>query len=516
MCLYVDNGGRGIPEDLEQAASKMFTDYEIDYVDLQRRPLCKIVTRLPASKKEKDKELKDLSKIIEKNLHVFENRLNITAVQASYKVADSSEEDVPCVTVFVLGKRKIPLGETDINKLDNNPFKVPFDVVEGYYQPCYDSYQSYGFPLFGGVGIGIDEDESSVGTLGGFLEDENGKRYFLSCEHVLNPDEIVNNPNIVIVQPAEIDYAKALARASSAVVSWSDRLELQEETLKECANEDKRNTYENRVTKTRKELEKLKIDETTVTDSKPRPIGKYYCGLKRNEVVEITDNYRVNIFVDAAIAELNDKEADEIQMEKDDEPKNYYCPLFGLKKIELEKGGFAPTGCIVDLQEFDCEDIDDLGFMKIGRTTGLTGGGKFETTQFFLNRYGYKGNTCAGNLSHAPYILYCNSCKPVTNENEVDLSCIRKPQCAICNNEIESISTAFWAYNCMAIRTPQHSFCKKGDSGALVFDKQGRAWGMIFGVFNAEGINVDLVLAAPLGAIFRALEKILGKKLNLW
>ena len=511
MCIYVDTGGKGIPEDLKKAANEMFADYEIDYVDLHRRPLCKIVTRLPASKKVKDTEMRDLSKIIEKNVHVFESRLNVTAVQASYKVVDSSEQDMPCVTVFVLGKGRIPVGETDINKLDNNPLNVQFDVVEGYYQPCCGTYKSYSFPLLGGIGIGIDKDQSGVGTLGGFLEDENGKRYILSCEHVLHPVEKVENPSNIIVQPAEIDFEMALETASSLVEDKRLKLKRQENKLK-CLTGEEYHEYESRVTRTREELEKLRNDETKVRNSKPRPIGEYCCGLKGNEEVEINDNYRVTIYVDAAIAELYDKEASEITKEKDDEPENDCCPAFGFKNNE--KVGFAPNGDIVDLQEFNSQH--DLGFMKIGRTTGLTGAGELETTNFFLNRYGYKKNTCAGDLSHVPCRLYCSSCVPPTNENIVDASCIINPQCAKCKIEIESKMTALWAYNCMAIRKPKKPFCDEGDSGALVFDRQGRAWGMVFGMFQAEGINIDICLAAPLGVTLQALETISGKKLTLW
>ena len=508
MCLYVDTDGKGIPEYLKQAASEMFADYKIEYVDLQRRPLFEIVTRLPASEKRKDEELKDLSKVIEKNLHVFENRLNVTAVQASYKVVD--EQVTPCVTMFVLGKRRIPIGETDISELANNPFDVPFDVVEGYYLPSCDFYKSYAFPVLGGVGIGLKKDQSGVGTLGGFLEDEKGKRYILSCEHVLHPDENANNPN-VIVQPAEIDFKKALNKASSRVDNCRSMLQRQENKLK-CLTGEEHRKYENRVKKTRGELEKLKKDKTKVALSKPRPIGNYCCGLKGDEAVEISSNNYATIYVDAAIAELNDEEADEIATEKDDEPENDSCPVYGFKNNEH---GFTPTGEIVDLKNFHSQH-EDLGLMKIGRTTGLTGGGELETTNFFVHRYGYKKNTCAGNLSHVPCILYCSGCEPVTDENLVELSCMMKPFCAKCNKQIESNITALWASNCMAIRKPMESFCKKGDSGALVFDSQGRAWGMVFGMFIAEGININFGLAAPLGVILQALEKRLERRLNLW
>ena len=514
MCLYVDNGNNGVPDDLKRAANEMFVDYEIEYVDLQRRPIPEIVTHLPASKKVKDKDLRDLSKMIEKNLHIFENRLNVTAVKASYKIVHSNERDVPCVAVFVLGKGMIPVGETDLKKLDENPFDVDLDVVEGYFQPCSNDSKSYAFPLLGGVGIGIDpsEDMSHVGTLGGFLEDENGKHYLLSCEHVLNPGEIAN-PNIDIVQPAKIDFDKALKDVSSTVDKLTNTLQKQKEKMERLGITDQDyGRYEKSAKKTQKDLEKWKEKKSEVENSKPRSIGKYYRGLKQNEKVKVNDKY-VYVYVDAAIAELNSEEAREIEEKKDDEPDNDCNPLFGFKNDK--ENGFVPTGQIVDLEEFDCHR--ELKFMKYGRTTGLTFDGEFETTDFFLSREGYKNNVCAGDLCHVPYILYCSSCEQVTSENQVDLSCITNPSCARCNEEIKSdITSAFWAKNCMAIRRRKELFCKTGDSGALVFDNEGRVWGMVFGVFNAEGTNFDYGLATPLSVILQALGRISGKTFTLW
>ena len=115
---HVDNDAGNISKEFEQAANEMFVDYKTKFVNLQRRPLSKLVTQLPASEKEKRKELQKLTKSIEKHLHVFNNRLNVTAVQASYKIEKLTQLAIPCVTVYVLGKGRIPLGETDIKKID--------------------------------------------------------------------------------------------------------------------------------------------------------------------------------------------------------------------------------------------------------------------------------------------------------------------------------------------------------------------------------------------------------------
>ena len=512
MCLYVDNGNKGVPDDLKQAANEMFVDYEIEYVDLQRRPIPQIVTHLPASEKTKDKDLKDLSKKIEENVHLFENRLNVTAVKASYKIVHSSERDITCVAVFVLGKGRIPVGETDLKKLDNNPFDVDLDIVEGYFQPCSDKYKSYASPLLGGVSIGIDpsEDMSHVGTLGGFLEDENKKRYLLSCQHVLNPHE---SNNIEIVQPAVIDFENARKDVSKTKSELTNTLEKRKEVMKGLENTDPMYSwYERAVRKTQSDLTKLKEEESHVENCKPRSIGKYCCGLKQNEKVKVNDKYEY-VYVDAAIAQLNSEEAWEIEEKKNNEPDNDHNPLIGFQNDR--ENGFVPTGHIVDLQEFDCHH--DLKFMKYGRTTGLTVDGEFETTDFFLNRKGYKKDVCAGDLCHIPYILYCSSCKPVTNENQVDLSVITNPSCAKCNEGIKSDTTAaFWARNCMAIRKSRKPFCEEGDSGALVFDNKGHVWGMIFGVFEATGTNFVYGLATPLSVILQALGRISEKTLTLW
>ncbi len=237
MCLYVHTDDQAILKDVKDAAERKFSGYKIECVDLQRRPLCKIVSRLPLSKRQNGKELSDLSGKIEENLNVFKNRLNVTAVCASYKVVDAIERDTPCVTVFVLGKHRIPAGETDIEKLkeDNSRLfgNAEFDVVEGYYQPAYDptprSEMAYAFPLRGGVGIGVN-GTPGAGTLGGFLEDEEGECYILSNEHVLNPPKLKNTGTHDGSTKDVIHEAGASGILSKDVAASADDVEMQNST----------------------------------------------------------------------------------------------------------------------------------------------------------------------------------------------------------------------------------------------------------------------------------------------
>ncbi|XP_028414796.1 uncharacterized protein LOC114537883 [Dendronephthya gigantea] len=521
MYIYVNTDGKGVPEDFRESSVKFFYDFEIEFVDLQQRPLCKIVTQLPAKEKRCDKKLRELGKVIEENLNVFQNRLNVTAVQASYKVEGSIVKNIPCVTVYVLGKGKIPAGETDILEMTKlNGY--PFDIVEGYFQLCGDP-KSRTFPLRGGVGIGVEGDEASVGTLGAFLEDEDGKRYILSCQHVLSPNRVnSDNRRKVIVQPATVDYRNKVSEIRAQMNECEERLQKQKNKLHIVAD-DERDRYERRVEKSRERLGILRNNMEEALESESREIGIYCSGLKQNVTVSFRSKPNAKFYVDAAIAELDDEEAQELIDHKDEQPENIQCPLFGFEKNIHT--GFNPTGEIVDVENFGDEDLNELRFVKSGRTTGYTDNGQLETLNFFANRLtfdSFQQWPCSANLSDVPFKFYCSTCTPVPNLNIVDLSCLRERQfCFNCRNEIENEVHTFWAYNCLAIRSRRKPFSEKGDSGALVFDNQGRAWGMIFGFFAAEGINVDLGLASPLSVTLKALENKLekgegGKKLKLW
>ena len=68
----------------------------------------KLLIRLPREQKNKGKELSELAREIEKNLPIFENRQNVTAVKPAYKVVDFVEKNEVCVRIYVLGKGTFP------------------------------------------------------------------------------------------------------------------------------------------------------------------------------------------------------------------------------------------------------------------------------------------------------------------------------------------------------------------------------------------------------------------------
>ena len=488
MCVYVDNDGNGIPQDIQDAAEEMFADYVIDWIDLQQRPPCKIVSELPSSKKQKGKELSDLSRTIDKNLHVFDNLLNVKAVCASYKITNFKQEDIPCVTVFVLEKGRVPAGETNIKKMKElNGY--PFDVVEGYYRPAIEPSPDYikpspetyyAFPVRGGVGIGV-RGVCGVGTLGGFLEDDQGVCYILSCEHVLNPPEVKNNPNEkenpnnssilgglsedeegtssncsnqrmlqdvemnnkIIEHPAELDYCKKLDGAKEGVKSNEDRkfrmekLCKEKEEMGECDYppfKTLNNNYEQNLVVAKEHLKKIE-------NSKPREIGRYFGGWKGNFAVTVSvddNSYGCSVYVDAAIAKLDNQHELLIKTDKLTESETSYCPVYGFKKTD----DFCPSG---DLDNFLNEFYEhDSGrrFAKIGRTSGYTDKGFIDPA--FQNIFVKTPAKRLSSASSSVSFRYCKNCmmsfEPGNCETDKDSK--SSTNCAACDEKIGEIKVA--------------------------------------------------------------------------
>ena len=182
LYLYMDTAGRGITNDLREEEKKNFSGYILKFVDLERELLGEYFTPRDWEDEYKAEEMAKVAQVIEKNLHVFENRLNVTAVYPSYQISNSQETDALCITVSVLGKGITPVGENEFLKTLG---EYPLDIVEGYFSLTRDkTFLSKASPLHLGVGIGIRGIRGG-GTLGAFLKDEEENYYLLSCQHVL-------------------------------------------------------------------------------------------------------------------------------------------------------------------------------------------------------------------------------------------------------------------------------------------------------------------------------------------
>ena len=173
-------------------------------------------------------------------------------MQPSYKIAISKETRTSCVTVFVLGKGRIPLGESSFSEVEELKISnsYPFDVVEGYFLPT-SFYASSASTLHGGVGMGV-RNQPDAGTLGGFLTDEDGKCYILSCEHVLRPQAGGIEVSDLIVQPAEVDFEIEKNRIQDAIKVCRPTLSKQEERLPQISNENRKKFTKDRHMDTEK------------------------------------------------------------------------------------------------------------------------------------------------------------------------------------------------------------------------------------------------------------------------
>ena len=562
MGIYVDSNDKGIPDDVKDEAKKVFHGYNIEYKDLQQ-PWRGIVTELPSSKKQKKEELLDLSRKIGENLHVFEKRINVTAVCASYKVTDLKEKDIPCVTVFVLGKGKIPAGETDFNEIRDNYGilfgNAEFDVVEGYFKLANSDKPlnaSYARALRGGVGIGV-VGSTSAGTLGGFLKDEDKKRYIFSNEHVLNPrkekdgtneavhvagtseqslegvEEIgcsrsnqhsndvdvenITSPEIIIQQPAQLDYDAIKEVAKNDVdyckkeqTKFKNKLATRQQGMSKTELVNLKKDNKSKLHNARKIKKKIK-------KKTPRNVGRRVCGLHKNVP---SDDQNCNFFVDAAIAEVYEKELGYIKTSKSMEDPENRCPLYGF----VNKGDFKPKGEIVHLETFRREEPE---FVKFGRTTGFTDKGFVDDSMPILYvNLAFGQPPCNSKYGSQVQNLYCEDCIKLytdegTSSNELskeNVNCIRcgKLLKAEDNNDNNGV-WPYWAHNCFVIRKNKEPFTKPGDSGAILFDNKGRAWGLVFGEFTQPLKNTVYCLASPLCVALKALEQEFDMKgLKLW
>ena len=175
MSLYVVTDGKRIPQDFKDAAHKMFGNYEVKFVDFHKRSFGKAYAQNSLTEEEREEKLSKVNEQIEKIRHLFEDRLNVTVVEASFKVVNNTEQEIPCVRVFVLEKGSIPAGEDPFPKTVKE-IDYELDVAEGYYQPAFGALKLFHFRA--GAQISV-MGSYYAGTFEGFLRGNDGKHYFI-------------------------------------------------------------------------------------------------------------------------------------------------------------------------------------------------------------------------------------------------------------------------------------------------------------------------------------------------
>jgi hypothetical protein len=257
-------------------------------------------------------------------------------------------------------------------------------------------------------------------------------------------------------------------------------------------------------------LARIKIKLDKIEKQSPRRIGEYVYGLQDN--VE-------GHFVDAAIAVLDENESLYMLNDKHSEDKTDLCPLYGFQNDEH----FRPNGEIVKKADIFSGVTQGREFMKIGKKTSFTKEGSVDTTSEKLFVKGYSTVPKHVEPFKPVQCAFCESCIHLFSGDTE--KCHDKAECGSCGKRLDHKSKGedkivrdpvwcFWALNCLVIRQPFTPFSDTGDSGAILFGNDGRAWGLVFATFRKH--NECMCVASPLSIALKALEDKSGKKFKLW
>lgn len=558
VCLYVCSGKSGILEDLKEAAEEVFVHKQIDVrcLDLYNKGsrVLKVKNlKYPSGKpgRLEEDQVDKISDIISKNLHFFSNHRNVTAVQPSLKVTESKQTTESCITVYVLGKGQIPIGESEIPQSVDG---YPVDVVDGFW------YQTHGEPwkpndaqksfthIRLGASIGVEGKKAS-GTLGAIVEDKNdsSKFFLLTCNHVVNGGEqpkIIHPAwndylnvalwnlrsylkwlNIVAPGPRAGEIDNLLGALDDPKTSWlddpktlrskfnevneiegqhvelimddrtdPDEIEFTDERYKQSFRRyfsDDVGVREKRVqtlrNSRRPELEKYKHNFLHCLENPPRGVATFIKGIKSN-----VQFHGKKYYVDAAVAELSQVEVDALR---------------DRGTIELVGTEYSPNG--------NCTATDDIKkareLCKSGRTT------EFTVTKELLRKWDdapvYVRDYLSSRVSNDGLFDSLNLDRVKlsrVNETEEPFSepCERSERDELYDPDKE------WHYNCLCIPSERYPFADYGDSGAVIFEKcDGTSFepkclsgfGVLFGVLDTS--YKSFALASPLEIVLEKLSQ---------
>lgn len=513
--LYVYSGKSGIPKYLKEEAQTRFEamGVKLEWSDLYNNsdiilkvePLeCsngkpKILTALQAD---------EMNEVIEKNLRVLSKYRNLTSVQASFKIKNSKQLDKPCITIYVLGKGFIPLGES---RFPDALEGYPVDVVNGfwtraspnkYWEP--NSAQKPSKTLCSGVSIGVQGKEEA-GTLGAIVK--NGSTFYaLSCHRVMKSEQSRR-----IVHPAlydNLNYLRYYLAQYRRVVKDVTGLEAQGSVNKLTTREALVSNF--KELKSRKDLniqvqvysseclERIGNAEKDFERGQdpPREIGEWVDGVSDN--FQWTDNKEY--FIDAAIAKLFDKEVESL--------KKTTARLIG--------NDGKPCGC----SPADKTTISNANQLcKSGRTTVYTEIGdrilgNLEEPHFIMSPLYEKDLPF---LSCHLKVFACERC----DKKKFKVTDSREPlSCDKCDERQATFRNEFWRKRVLCIREERTRFADDGDSGSVIFkivEKEGGndlfGLGLLFAI--DEGQYKRLYFASPLRIVLDALNNKLPTGSNL-
>ena len=514
--FYVYSGESGVPKDLEEEAQQFFKDMNVklEWSDLYNNSVNVLkVERLEYSfgkpKPLTASQVDEMNDVIEKNLPELSKHRNITSVQASFKITNSTQIDKPCITIYVLGKGLIPFGES----VFPNSFEgYPVDVVNGFWRRAgrfIDTSegliegQEQNDVLKLGASIGVQGKEAS-GTLGAIVK-SGGTYYALSCDHVMKSEETS------IVHPGLYDHLKYLryflgeykgcvddvtgseTQCSVETLSSSQQLINKFEELRSIKE---KNAISSRCT--RANLKKIEKTERAFEEGRepPREIGEYVVGLSGNE--KWTDDQQY--FVDAAIAKLSDEEVEKLKESRS-------VRMFGTYIKPGSECCSAKNQAILEAEKL----------CKSGRTTGYTEIGdkiigSLQAPHFMVPpSYELK----------APFVTVCArrySCENCGGSGTVVAESEAPLRCGKCKQIEQAMCEALWFRRCLCIQQEMAKrFAGDGDSGSVIFQKIEKitplgeknvtlkGLGLLFGILEHQYHRY--IMASPLQVVLEALSK---------
>ena len=465
--LYVFCDKNDIPKELEAAAQEFF---EETGVELRWTNLYNYASNKPNIVSEDFKQLEvpqvnDISNIINRNLPVFSKHRNITAIQPSLKVTNSKQTNDPCIRVYVLGKRYLPVGESEIpNAVEN----YPVDIVNGFWLEASDTRKplmahKQGEYLRLGASIGV-RGKNSAGTLGAIVKDDGGTFYLLSCDHVMR-DEREGQ----IIHPGKCHYRNSLEYHLLGYHNWINRIFNQQDIFQDNHRdpaeyfrqlESKVDSFYSgkyRHPKLRECERKLR----KLISEPPRTVAHFIDGIRENVGEER--------YIDVAVAKLTNEEIEALK-------RNGYVEI--IDTTDYPDGNVTWDGS-VSVREW----------RKSGSTSGYTSLKNRVLVDNVYLKHSASGNPSSmlGSSVYAERVM----------------------------------SDAVWCKKCMILSRIDDSFAGLGDSGTVIFEKsepQPQAmpgFGIIIGfLFDKDDRCVETI-AIPLGIALHHLSEKLRSRLTL-
>ncbi|PFX33287.1 OTU domain-containing protein [Stylophora pistillata] len=484
--LYLFCGNNGRPKELIAAARKYFGEMDVDirWTDLYKETSVVPNITPGMSRRLEKSEVDEISKIIDASLLTFNQHRNITAVYPSLKVKDSKRTNTPCIMVNVIGKDRIPIGETNIPEFVE---RFPVDIVEGFWieaanpsNPIEPEERREYLRL--GASIGI-KGVAKYGTLGAFVKDNDGKFYLLSCNHVIGGTE-----KNEIIHPGWRQYTNSFKEYLGKCNELLNRMAETKTKLfpdnwqpvglpeLESALGQLKIMSENRIPPWAKNtgcykdfIENAQKLEKLFNDP-PRVVADLSFGFRGNVRINFSFGEQ-EISIDAAVAELRKEKVEALE-------RNIF--------VQMVDTANYPSGNVITSDEV-LSHPQEREWCKSGSATGHT--------------------SIKKSFEPLPIAL-----KPPLSETVVYFDLLT-------NQVSTNVDSVYWR-RCLLLENIEKPFSLGGDSGAVIFEKrEGQksmsGFGIVVGVHYDENCNLRGTIVSPLDIALETLSSRMGKSLQM-